>query len=70
MRGMHVACRGEGRGAYRGLVGKSDGKSTIGRRRFRWEKSTKIYLNKYERRRNKLICISIGKKEWFCKLGR
>jgi hypothetical protein len=31
----HVACRGEGRGAYRVLVGKPEGKRPLGRQRRR-----------------------------------
>ena len=33
----HVACMGEGRGLYRVLVGKPQGKRPLGRRRYRWE---------------------------------
>jgi len=32
-----VACMGEGRGVYRVLVGKSEGKRPLGRPRHRWE---------------------------------
>jgi len=32
----HVACIGEGRGAYRVLVGKPEGKRPLGRPRCRW----------------------------------
>jgi hypothetical protein len=31
-----VACRGERRGAYRALVGKSEGRRPLGRTRRRW----------------------------------
>jgi hypothetical protein len=33
----HVACMGEGRGIYRVLVGKPEGKRPLGRRWHRWE---------------------------------
>jgi len=38
----HVACKGEGRGVYRVLVGKSEGKRPLGRPRRRWEDKIKI----------------------------
>ena len=38
---MHVACMGEGRGAYRVLVGKPEGKRPLGRLRRRWENNIK-----------------------------
>jgi hypothetical protein len=40
----HVACMGEGRGAYRVLVGRPKGKRPLGRPRHRWEDSIKMYL--------------------------
>jgi hypothetical protein len=33
----HVACMGKGRGAYRVLVGRPEGKGPLGRPRRRWE---------------------------------
>jgi hypothetical protein len=38
----HVACMGERRGVYRVLVGKPEGKISLGRPRRRWEDSIKI----------------------------
>jgi hypothetical protein len=35
---------GEGRGAYRILVGRPEGKRPLGRRRRRWEDNIKLYL--------------------------
>jgi hypothetical protein len=35
---------GEGRGVYRVLVGKSEGKKPLGRRRRRWEDNIKMDL--------------------------
>jgi hypothetical protein len=37
----HVARMGEGRGVHRLLVGKSEGKRPLGRRRLRWEDNIK-----------------------------
>jgi len=38
----HVARVGEGRGIYRVLVGKPEGKRTLGRLRRRWEDNIKM----------------------------
>jgi hypothetical protein len=40
----HVARMGEGRGVYRILVGRPEGKSPLGRPRRRWEDNIKMYL--------------------------
>jgi hypothetical protein len=40
----HVARRGEGRGAYRVLIGRPEGKRQLGRPRRRWEDNIKIDL--------------------------
>jgi len=40
----HVARLGEGRGVYRVLVGKPEGKRSLGRRRRRWEDNIKMDL--------------------------
>jgi len=40
----HVARMGERRGVYRVLVGKSEGKRPLGRRRRRWEDNIKMDL--------------------------
>jgi hypothetical protein len=40
----HVARTGEGRGVYRVLVGKHQGKRPLGRPRRRWEENIKEYL--------------------------
>jgi hypothetical protein len=40
----HVARMGEGRGAYRILVGRPDGRRPLGRPRRRWENNIKIDL--------------------------
>ena len=40
----HVAHMGEGRGVYRVLVGKPEGKRPLGRPRRRWEDNIKMDL--------------------------
>jgi len=40
----HVACMGEGRGVYRVLVGKPEGRRTLGRPRLRWEDNIRMDL--------------------------
>jgi hypothetical protein len=44
----HVACMGEGRGVYRILVGRPEGKRPLGRRRCRWEDNIKMDLREIE----------------------
>jgi hypothetical protein len=39
-----VACIGEGRGVYRVLVQRPEGKRPLGRPRHRWEVNIKMYL--------------------------
>jgi len=40
----HVACMGEGRGVYRVLVGKLEGRKPLGRPRHRWEDNIRMDL--------------------------
>jgi hypothetical protein len=40
----HVARMGEGRGAYRVLVGRPEGRRPLGRPRSRWEANSKMDL--------------------------
>jgi len=40
--GVALACMGEGRGLYRVLVGKPEGKRPRGRTRHRWEDNIKM----------------------------
>jgi hypothetical protein len=44
----HVARKGEGRGVYRILVGKPEGKTPLGRSRFRWEDDIKMDILEVE----------------------
>ena len=39
-----MACMGEGKGVYRVLVGKPEGKRPLGRPRHRWEDNIKMDL--------------------------
>jgi hypothetical protein len=50
----HVACMGEGRGVYRVLVGRPEGKRPLGRPRHRWENNVKMDLRE----------IGIGGANW------
>jgi hypothetical protein len=40
----HVAQMGEGRGVYRGLVGRPEGNRPLGRPRHRWKDNIKLDL--------------------------
>jgi hypothetical protein len=40
----HMACMGEDRKVYKGLVGKPDGKIPLGRPRRRWEDGVRVDL--------------------------
>jgi hypothetical protein len=42
----HISCMGEMRNAYKILVGKPDGKRSLGRPRHRWEDNIKMDLRK------------------------
>jgi hypothetical protein len=44
----HVACMGEGRGVYRVLLGKPEGKRPLGRSRRRWEDHIRMDLQEVE----------------------
>jgi hypothetical protein len=44
----HVACMGEGRGAYRNLLGRPEGRRPLGRPRCRWEDNIKMDLQEAE----------------------
>ena len=44
----HVACVGEGRGLYRLLVGKPEGKRPLGRPSCRWEDNIKMNIQEVE----------------------
>jgi hypothetical protein len=44
----HVVFKGEGRGVYRVLVGKPEGRRPLGRPRHRWEDNIKMDLREVE----------------------
>jgi hypothetical protein len=44
----HMACMGDRKGAYRVLVGRPDGKKSLGRPRYRWEINIKMDLQEVE----------------------
>jgi hypothetical protein len=44
----HVAWVGEGRGLYRVWVGKPEGKTPLGRSRYRWEDNIKMDIQEVE----------------------
>jgi hypothetical protein len=48
----HVASMAEGRGVYRVLVGKPEGKWSLGRPRHRWEDNIRIYLQE-------VVCVGM-----------
>ena len=50
----HVACMGEGRGVYRVLVGKPEGKRPLGRPRRRWEDNIRTDLQE----------VGLGYEDW------
>ena len=41
----HIVCIGESRGVYRDLMGKPDGKKSLGRPRRRWDDNDKMDLH-------------------------
>ena len=50
----HVARMGEGRGVYRVLVGKPEGKRPLGRPRRRWENNIRMYFQE----------VGLGDEDW------
>ena len=56
----HVAHMGEGRGVYRVLVGKPDGKRPLGRPRPRWEDNIKMDLREVGRGETGWSWLKIG----------
>jgi hypothetical protein len=56
----HVACMGKRKGAYRVLMGKPEGKRSLGIPRHRWEYNTKLDLQELGWRAwNRLRCLMI-----------
>jgi hypothetical protein len=50
----HVARMGEGRGVYRVVVGKPEGKRPLGSPRRRWEDNVRLYLQE----------VGCGREDW------
>jgi len=63
---VHVAWLLERRGAYRGLVGKPEGKRPPGRRRHRWDDNIKMDLQEVGwRDMDWILWLSIGTGDGF-----
>jgi len=60
----HVAHMGEGRGVYRVLVGKSEGKRPLGRPRPRWEDNIKMDLQEVGFRGMDWIKLAQDRDRW------
>jgi hypothetical protein len=63
---MSMACstNGEKRNAYRILVGKPEGKRTLGRPRYRWVDNIKIYLKEIGWNGVDWIKLAQGMDQW------
>jgi hypothetical protein len=60
----HVARMGERRGAYRGLVGKPEGRRPLGRPRRRWEDNIKMDLREVKWRGMDWINLAQDRDRW------
>jgi hypothetical protein len=60
----HVARMGEGRGVYRVLVGKPEGKSPLGRPRRRWEDNVRMDLQEVGCVREDWIGLTQDRDRW------
>jgi hypothetical protein len=60
----HVARLGEGRGAYRVLVGRPEGKRLLGRPRRRWEDNIKMDLTEIEINGSNWIRLAQDRVQW------
>jgi hypothetical protein len=58
----YVACRGEGSGVYRVLVGRPEGKRPLGRPTCRWEDN--IWLDLKEIGINRVNWIQLARVQW------
>jgi hypothetical protein len=61
---MYVACMGEGKGVYRVLVGKPEGKRPLGRPRCRWENNIKLDLREIEIDGTNWIRLAQDRVQW------
>ena len=55
---------GEGRGTFRGFVGKPEGKRTLGSSRRRWDDNFKIDLEEIGREGVNLIDLAQDRAKW------
>jgi len=61
---------GDRTGVYRILVGRSEGRRTLGKPSRRWEDYIKMYLQRWDREAwTGLIWLRIGDIGWRCKCG-
>jgi hypothetical protein len=60
-----VACMGEGRGVYRVLVGRCQGKTPLGRPRRRWEDNIKMDLREIGIDGEKCIRLAQDRVQWW-----
>jgi hypothetical protein len=60
----HVARMGEGRGAYRVLVGRPEGKRPLGRPRRRWKDNIKMDLREIEIDGENWIRLAQNRVQW------
>jgi hypothetical protein len=66
---MHVARMGEDRGVYRVLVGKPEGKRSLGRPRRRWEDNIKIDLQEVGGGRGDWMELAQDRDRWRALVG-
>ena len=62
--GVHVACKREGRGVHRVLVGKPEGKRPLGRPRRRWEDNIKMDLQEVGGGRGDWMEVAQDRDRW------
>jgi len=60
----HVALMGEGRGVHRVLVGKPEGKRTLGRPRRRWEDNIKMDFQEMGGSRGDWVELAQDRERW------
>jgi hypothetical protein len=61
----HVAHMGEGRGVYRVLVQRPEGKRPLGRPRHRWDNNIKMYLREIGITGANWIRLAQGRVQWW-----
>jgi hypothetical protein len=61
----HEACMGEGKGVYRVLVGRPEGKRPLGRPRHRWEDNIKMDLKERGINRVNWILLAQNRVQWW-----